>query len=548
MTSPSQGTASDPAAATFGVRTTLDWVSVIALVTIVAASAWLRWPGFRQGGFASHDVAGILYNAMVLVDGGLPYVDTLELKAPGSFYLARVLAGGGRDIACFQIWANVWALAGLIVVAGLGWRLWGRLGAVVGAGLYALHDAHLDSMDANYVTWANLPQIAAFALGIEATRARAGRPRATWWVVAGLAAGFAALCKRPDGIVLVVLMIMAWVTAGEGARARAIAVAWVLAGFVLAHLPIAAIYLSRGALGALVDGYVLSKWGLRYLGAREGSLLAELSEGALATAHFLALPLLLAAFAGAVALAARRARVQTGDGADAGALRAADPLLDPRSRREFAFLGLWFAATLLAASLGLRFYKGYFLACAAPLCLMAAAPWGLLGRRTRPRWLARVPAWILVAGLILRQSLLLDYARADRARAHDLGGRAIAAHLLANSAADERIWVWGWHLWDVYPLTGMRSASRIYKSWGILTQPNDDTWRRGSSPARFVDSDYAAQLIADLDAQRPIYVVLGSTVPAREFRELRAFLRANYRRDPRAPRIGRVEFWRRKGG
>src|SRR5690606_30747634 len=98
-------------------------ITIVALLAIVAASAWLRAPGFQQGGFASHDVAGILYNAMVLERGGLPYVDTLELKAPGSFYLAQWFAGPeGRDIARFQIAANLWALASLLCVAGLGWR------------------------------------------------------------------------------------------------------------------------------------------------------------------------------------------------------------------------------------------------------------------------------------------------------------------------------------------------------------------------------------------------------------------------------------------
>ena len=99
-------------------------ITIVILAAIVGASAWLRTPGFEQGGFASHDVAGILYNAMVLERGGLPYVDTLELKAPGSFYLAQWFAGGdGRDIGRFQIAANLWALASLVAVAGLGWRL-----------------------------------------------------------------------------------------------------------------------------------------------------------------------------------------------------------------------------------------------------------------------------------------------------------------------------------------------------------------------------------------------------------------------------------------
>ena len=78
--------------------------AAVVVVLLAAASVALRWPGLTQGGFASHDVAGILHEAMVLHDGGLPYVDTFEIKAPGTFWLAKWLAGSdGTDIARFQI-------------------------------------------------------------------------------------------------------------------------------------------------------------------------------------------------------------------------------------------------------------------------------------------------------------------------------------------------------------------------------------------------------------------------------------------------------------
>jgi hypothetical protein len=502
---------------------TLTGITILALIVIAAVSACVRAPGFTQGGFASHDVAGILYNAMVLERGGLPYVDTLELKAPGSFYLARAFAGPeGRDIGRFQIAANLWALASLLGVAGLAWRLWGRLGAVAAAGLYALHDAHLDSMDANYVTWANLPQILGFWLAIEAVQARSSR-RPTLWLLAGAMAGFAALCKQPSGVVLVPIVLMAACEpAGAGRWARLVAPAWVLGGFVLAHAPIAAQYLAAGELAALLEGYMLNPWGLRYLGAgaRRAGVVESLGEGVLATAHFLGLALVLACFTLGVAMADRGS-----------------------NGRKLAYVGAWLLATLAAASLGFRFYKGYFVAVAAPMCLLAAAPIGLLGIRCRAHPIARALALMLLAVLGVRQVEILAQTRHDRAQPHDLGGRRIAEHVVANTEADDTIWVWGWHLWDVYPLANRMSGSRIYKSLGILSQPNDDTWRRPASPLRFVDSKYADMLLADLEANRPAYIVLGSTVPHREFEGLHEFLRANYRRDHRV-RIGRVQFWR----
>jgi hypothetical protein len=503
------------------------WLTLIALLAIACASVWIRWPGFVQGGFASHDVAGILYNAMVLDRGGLPYVDTFEFKAPGSFYLAKWLAGPeARDIARLQIAANAWALASLLGVAALAWRLWGRVASVVATGLLALHDAVLDSMDANYVTWANLPQVLAFGLAIAASQATRVRVRPTLWLLAGAAAGAATLCKQPDGVILPVIGVMALSptqpTSGSWReRARALGWdrgAWVLGGFVLIHLPIAMQYLGRGELGSLIDGYVLNRWTLRYLGAREAGLLDSSKEGTLAVAHFLALPSVLAAFA----------------------------LAAPSERsRDKWFVALWLLATLFAASLGARFYKGYFVAVAPPMVLLAAAPWGLLGSRSAaPRW-ARALAITLLVPLFARQALIIDAQRRDRGSAHDTGGRKIAEHVAANTEPDDVIWVWGWHLWDVYPLANRMSASPIYKSLGVLTPPNDDTWRRPASPQRFVDSQLADRLLDDLARTRPAYIVLGSTAPREQFTDLQTFLRREYRRDHRL-RIGRVQIWRRK--
>ena len=515
-------------------------LTLIGLLAIVAWSAWMRVPGFTQGGFASHDVGGILYSAMVIEHGGLPYVDTLELKAPGSFYLATWFAGEeGRDIGRFQIAANVWALLGLVAVAGLGWRLWGRLGALASAGLYALHDANLDSMDANYVTWANLPQIMAFWLGIEALRSKgvpgASRLRPTLWILAGALAGFAALCKQQNGIVLLPVLGTAWLAGDQlAAKQRARAPGLVLLGFVLAHVPIAGRYLAAGQLDALIHGYALNRWGLRYVAARDASLLEALREGGLATAHFVGLALVFAAFVVGFA-AARWLHARRGGVA-----------LDEREREQLRFVvlvGAWLVATLISASLGFRFYKGYFLAVAAPVCLLAAAPIGLLGRSCVLHTAPRVIVLLIAGVLVARSFLIVDGMRRDRAQPHDEGARRIAAHIVAHTTEEDRIWVWGWHLWDVYALTGRMSGSRIYKTLGILSQPNDDTWRRPATPPYYIESAYSQELLADLDASRPAFIVLGSTAPHRDFDELQVFLRRHYRRD-HAVRLGRLQIWR----
>lgn len=503
-----------------------------AVTTISAISLAIRWPGLTQGRFASHDVGGILYNAMLLRSGGLPYVDSVEFKAPGSFYLAALLAGPeGRDIAVFQLLANLVGVASLVLVAALAWRMWGPLAAVLAAALFALHDAHLDSMDANYVTWALLPQVAAVLVALAAglRREREAVPSGMsfgTWLLSGLLCGVATLFKQPAGIVLVPALVHAlWRPPGAARGLDLRSGLGVLLGFLLAHLPIALHYLARGHLGALISGYAGSAWGMAYIEHHAEVPLASAAwEGLAATLYFLALPLALAGFAVAA--------------------RPRD--LGPTQRATLRLLLVWALAGLAGAAVGLRFYKGYFLAALPPICLLAAAPWGLLGpqpwRRGPVRWLAAP----VLALLLARAGLQLSATRQDRDQPHDEGARKIAAHIAAHCAPDERIWVWGWHLWGVYAYSGRLSASPIYKTPGLLTRFEDDTWRRPAAPLTMLpDSPHAAALLHDLDTMRPAFIALGGSVPRDRFVALRQLLAAAYERDRRLT-VGKVEIWRRR--
>ncbi|TPV94200.1 MAG: hypothetical protein B7733_16370 [Myxococcales bacterium FL481] len=484
------------------------WIFAAGLAALVAVSVWIREPGFTQGGFGSHDVGGILYNAMVLVRGGLPYVDTVEYKAPGSFYLAAAGFAGpeGRDIARLQVCANLWGIAGLIGLTAFARRLWTTRAALTAGAIYCLYDAFLDSLDGNYVTWAALPQLLAMFTGYEAAVRTRGR---RWWLLAGVLLGLATLCKRPAGVGLLVLLGWAWT------RARAPGVVAVVAGFVVAHVPISLHYLAHEHLADLWLGYLFNPWAPAYVGARDHPIALELWEGTLATTHVLTIPLALAAFAWF--------------GRD----------------RNAAWLRAWLVGALLSAFVGFRFYKGYYLPVAAPIALLAAAPWGLLGAGWPRRRAWRVAASLVLVTLVVRQIYWIDHVRDSRSRPRDQGARIIATHVTTHTEPEDRIWIWGWHLWGVYALADRMSGSRVYKSLGLLTPPNDNTWRRPGTKTRFIPGPAAELVLEDLERTRPAYLVFGSTVPHREFTELKAFLRHHgYRRDRRV-RLGRVQFWRR---
>ncbi|MDC0717259.1 glycosyltransferase family 39 protein [Nannocystis bainbridge] len=517
--------------------------TALALAGIAGLSCLVRLPGFREGGFASHDVGGILYEAMLLRAGGLPYVDAIELKAPGTFYLATVLAGpDGRDIAAFQIAANLVALASLLVLAVLAWRLWGARAAVVAAALYALHDAHLDSMDANYVTWAQLPAIAA---GLCAARAAAWREEPVssrrsfgTWLLGGVMCGLAALCKQPSGVVL--LPVLFWAVCPPGRRDLRAGLA-VLAGFLLAHLPVGLHYLARGHLGALLGGYVWNPWGFEYIARNTAATAPARAAWELlaAAVHFLALPL-------ALALLALTARPR---GHAAKDMSQGTPSHVSKDSREVPgatrFLLAWTAAAVAAAATGLRFYKGYWLGVLPPLCLLAAAPWGVCAAAPWRRGWPRLVLAPLILALTVRAAWAVRLTRDDRARPHDEGARAIGRWLGDRTGPDDTIWVWGWHLWGVHAYSGRLSASRVYKTLGLLTTTPDDTWRTPAGPPQMLaDGPWAQQLLRDLAAAPPAFVAIGGTAPKHEFPALRRFLAAHYVRDY-GLRFGKVEIWRR---
>ena len=80
------------------------WVPA-AIVVVLFHIVW-EGHGVVDPAFRNPDVAGIAYNARLLAHGGLPYVDSAEIKPPGAFFLfAPFLALGGMRA--------VWAVATL---------------------------------------------------------------------------------------------------------------------------------------------------------------------------------------------------------------------------------------------------------------------------------------------------------------------------------------------------------------------------------------------------------------------------------------------------
>ena len=79
----------------------------LVLVTFLCHCAG-QLHGIIHPTFLNLDVAGIVYNARLLLAGRLPYVDSIEIKPPGAFILfAPWLAIGG--LRAVWIFSTFWA-------------------------------------------------------------------------------------------------------------------------------------------------------------------------------------------------------------------------------------------------------------------------------------------------------------------------------------------------------------------------------------------------------------------------------------------------------
>ena len=66
------------------VSISLPLVSILVIVILTLIHLWIRWPAFHLSYFHNEDTAGITYSADLILRGGLPLIDTVEMKAPAA--------------------------------------------------------------------------------------------------------------------------------------------------------------------------------------------------------------------------------------------------------------------------------------------------------------------------------------------------------------------------------------------------------------------------------------------------------------------------------
>ncbi|MEZ4464247.1 MAG: hypothetical protein R3F43_06955, partial [bacterium] len=223
-------------------------------------------------------------------------------------------------------------------------------------------------------------------------------------------------------------------------------------------------------------------------------------------------------------------------------LAVATPLLARRGEaltvRGLVLAG-HFALSCVGAMVGFRFFQSYYLQILPAAIWLAVLPDGPVLRwwqRPRGGWLRR---GVLAAALL---GVLVPAARSDvgelrqiralRAAPRDADVQRIGRVIKANTGPDDTIWVWGRWAWGVYFYADRLAASRYYKVMGVLTTNLTNTWRRPTTPTRFVHGEAEAELMADLRRARPAFIVVSHNEDYRDFKDFRTLLREEYRAVP----------------
>lgn len=470
------------------------------------------------------DVSGILYNADLINQGGLPYRDSLEHKSPLSFFMtAAVFASLGRDLWVLNLVFYIWLCFGALAVGTAAATLYasnggrsGKTAGFVAAGVFLLSASQFEY---NYSAWMTPAYTASFALALLAAR----HGRLTTWLLSGVAFTFACLLKAFAITLAPVIVLIWWRMSRAGVDRRGLLV-WV-AGAVLGLVPLVGLYAWNGALEDLIFGSIPIDHAVRY-----------------ATATILPLPwwdFLLQVlwqayetFPLAVALAGVACLVWW---------------FSPAKRAPLGIAVAFLVVSLIGVSLGgTRFYRHYLIQYLPALAMLVAYPrlWSwlslVLARSTlRHQALATVVAVAMMPQLL---HIVLAQPLGFQVNERQTTAKAAAEYVREFTSPEHTILAWGWDAWPVYYWAERTAPGAVYKELGAVTTLNNNSSFFAGETPRFRDAETAHQLLAELVSDPPQAVVIGGFYgkptlaqpypgPLEEFAALREFLDQNYRRD-----------------
>lgn len=450
--------------------------------------------GISSGRFQNLDVAGIVYNARLLLAGRLPYIDSVEIKPPGAFLLfAPWLALGGLK----AVWwfSSFWGAMTSLATGWFGAMCWGTKWGPRIAILHAAGAAVAADGDINYSFWMTLPYVLSAVFAIRAAQEPDQRRAAVSWFLAG-GLGFFAILVRPSALAIVPVLAAA-VLPQLGERRWAALLLAVLAGLfgvvaiaALVSLP----FVQGGSIVAMVDGYGTVR---QYANDSVTSILVGAGGRIPATVNGLqCLPDQMPVFHLLLAVALLPLPVG----------------LRGRGRHPFGYVAWVFAlASLVGISLTLRFFTHDNAPIWPAMAVLILRPASLLGvaldRVASHRHLELAGAFLLgiLAPICNWQSLnwLQSYMHDSDEQVAQLC-RRLGPHL----SPTDSVLAWGWTAWGVYEHCGRWAPGPVYKDLTTVTTPNTNTCNRGYDPPRFKSGPLADRYLRDLEQKRPALIVV----------------------------------------
>ncbi len=461
------------------------WLPPLA---VVAAVVVLR-AGFMGLPPGDPDLGGIAYNARLLLNGGIPYVDTFEQKLPGTFFLwAGIFAVGGTGPTALAVVSLLWHVGLAATVYAICRGLWGVGPACAGALLYAVFSASpaVSGSVPNYETWMLLPLLVSLWLVLRWVRSGNG-----WTLVVAGACGCIGLLMKQQAMFNVALLaaaipVLGWRTAGPRRGIRACGM-FALGGAIPSSM-LLAFFVLRGAWPALIE--CLHPRGLAvYAAAAPWRVVWELGAKHTREIMLEGVALWVLGLSGVVMM------FRTGDGR-------------PQAEVRWLVIG-WGAASWAGVVAGVRFFQHYYLQFLPFLAIGAAGAWAEL----RPR--LRSPLGLLLAVLIVlsgwRTVIANERVLWWRLKNVVTGSHVppslsqqVASHIRSHTTADEHVYVWG-HGEDIYHLAGRFAPTRYYKYWAFLSPPPVGEGGLTANPRARM---YLEEFLSDMRAHPPRFVVV----------------------------------------
>jgi 4-amino-4-deoxy-L-arabinose transferase-like glycosyltransferase len=495
---------------------------VVALLFGIPTLAF-RWTGIDSSSYVTV--------AQTILDGGMPYRDAWDTKAPLTFYVYAVpMTLFGTNQVALRSFDVLWELATALVLFNIAMRIYGRREIGVLAGILYLLAYYSQSIwdMAQTDGFLNLPMALSLLWLLRAVE----DDRISAWAIAAAWVGVATLFKVPFGLMGIAMIIVA-VTEGRPKWNRSLRRLSALAlGFAAPLLLLGIYFYARGALWDLVTSmfvagpqHALLSQNSEYFGCMAGNLDQKLRIP-LYTLGLLGLAPLFFSMVG-----------KQGD------------------RLSKKLLWCWFGVGLIVLLMHGEFLGYHFTPMLAPLAILAAETLysvyaAGLNRRNLMWWPAMAAFLLIVvyAGNKTVKNGAYEWDALHGVRPQN-DWEPVSAYVKSHTSPEDRIFVWGLRP-AIYLDTGLKPATRFLDHYHIAFAPKG--------------LDYRGIFLREFQASKPKYFILSTPTPPppdrpnpcgsteadtrktfAEFASFKALIDQDYQRESPGG-LGPYEVYRRK--